>query len=91
MQRLLVAILFTAACGPGVAPRSSHSVSMAGASSTVIPPGSNVDDADDVHCKIEVPTGTHLSRPVCRSQVQIETDRTYAEFLLRHPQDMESR
>ncbi len=64
---------------------------MSGTASTAIPPGSNIDDADDVRCRIEVPTGSHLSRPVCRSQLQRETDRTYAEYLLRHPQDMESR
>jgi|GEM_PF-5568353 len=64
---------------------------MAGTESTVIPPGSNVDDEDDVRCRIEVPTGSRLSRPVCRSQIQRDTDRRNAEYMLLHPQDLESR
>jgi hypothetical protein len=62
---------------------------MSGTASTAIPPGSNVDDADDVYCRIEVPTGTLLSRPVCRSRLQIATDRSNAEYLLLRPQDLE--
>lgn len=89
MQRLLATIvLFAAACGSGAAQRPSTAVSLSGAESTVIPPGSNVDDADDVRCKIEVPTGSRLSRPVCRSKLQMQTDRDFAENLLRHPQDL---
>ena len=92
MQRLLaVTLFFAAACGPGVAPRASRSLSMAGTDSAAIPPGSNVDDDDDVRCRIEVPTGSRLSRPVCRSQIQRDEDRRNAEYLLHHPQDMESR
>jgi hypothetical protein len=87
-QVLLMTLLAAAACGSGAAQRPSTSVSVARAADVPIPPGSNVDHDDDVRCGIEVPTGSRLSRPVCRSQLQRDTDKQAAEYLLQHPQEL---
>jgi hypothetical protein len=90
-HRLIATALFIAACGPGVTAGSATTVSANGAPQSRIPPGANVDDADDMRCTIEVRTGTRLARPICRSQLEIETDRRYAENLLLHPAEMPTR
>jgi hypothetical protein len=45
----------------------------------------NLGDDDDIKCTIEVRTGTSLSRPICRSEVEIQEDLRQAREILAHP------
>ena len=81
-QLLMMSMLVAAACASGAPQHAST------AANTPVPPGSNVDHDDDVRCNVEVPTGSQMSRPVCRSDLQREEDMRQADSLQKHQQQL---
>jgi hypothetical protein len=72
--RYLVAVtLVLGACGPPSGQRATRT-----------PASPEVTDDEDRICRDEAPTGTILTRPVCRSRAQSDEDRQRAvEFMMR--------
>ena len=52
---------------------------------------SGAGGGSDLICREEVPTGTSLSRQVCRTPEQMEDDRMRAEQMLRQPGRQQQR
>jgi hypothetical protein len=75
MRRMhFAAVLALAACGPSASqgPAASHTT-----------PGG--ESGSDVVCREETPTGSSISREVCRSRAQMDADRKNAEDFMRTP------
>jgi hypothetical protein len=79
MRYVLAAAVVLAACG-GSSDRHTARAR----------PGQGVVDDDQI-CRDEAPTGTILTRPVCRSRMQSEEDRQRAMELMSRPKGMARR
>jgi hypothetical protein len=73
-RSLLAAVLVLAAWAPSASQRPSPNHAAAGD-----------DPGSDVVCRDETPTGSSISRQVCRSRAQRDADRKDAEDLLKTP------
>lgn len=82
-RTLLAAVLVLAACAPAPARGPT-------AKAPTTPTNSFADDEDDdedVTCQEERMTGTNLSKPVCRTQAEIDEERNAAMMWEKHPRN----
>jgi len=95
MQRIVIATsLWLAACAHAApapkAPSRLASSAAAAPDRATAAARRNLDDDQDVTCTVEVPTGSRFSRPVCRSQLEIDQNKHLADEMLLHPAELES-
>jgi hypothetical protein len=83
-RTLLVAVLVLTACGPAPVHGTVARVPTTSTSSFA---DDDADDEEDVTCKEERMTGTNLSRPVCRTQAEIDEERNAAMMWEKHPRN----
>jgi hypothetical protein len=81
---VLIAALVIAACGAG--PKGSHAQ---------VPKNAWVDEdpdtGDELVCQDERMTGTNVSRPVCRTQAEIDEERNAAMTWEKRPRNNTGR
>jgi hypothetical protein len=75
MRCLLAVLALTACAGSSREQRTTRAQ----------PGGGVTDDDEERICRDEAPTGTILTRPVCRTRLQAEEDRRRAIELLSSP------
>lgn len=80
MRLLFLAVLALAACGAG--PQGAHAR---------VPSNAWIDEdpdtGDELICQDERMTGTNVSRPVCRTQAEIDEERDAAMTWEKHPRN----
>ena len=78
---ILAAVLALAACGPGPKGPSARTPS------TTTYVDDDQEDGDELICQDERMTGTNLSKPVCRTQAEIDEERNAAMMWEKHPRN----
>ena len=86
-RTLLAAVLSLAACAPVAARGPTAKVPTTPTNSFAEDEDDDDDDDDDVTCNEERMTGTNLSKPVCRTQAEIDEERNAAMMWEKHPRN----